>query len=206
MHHKLRSLTINICQDVLSLFLGHVTFPGLIQATIHVRQAYYEWPQSKLEEFLERSQCKLVQLEIHNTGISYTAFTACIRNRYLQSLVGFLVHDGRDWTRDPFLTDPAVGLLTCSSCDKIDMSKRRGLTGVGDSACFLPNLESITIQGTILWTEDGMVADMVESRWRFHHCKRLKYAALEIPASHVDDIRRLKEFRSEGLELDLTQT
>ena len=200
-HHKLRSLTINIRQDHLSLFLGHVTFPALIQATINLRQTY-EWPQGKLEEFLERSQCKLVQLEIHHKGMNYTAFTACVRNRHLQSLVRFLVHDTRD-CKGPFITKQAIGLLTCSSCDNINMSKRRGITRVGDSGCFLPNLESISIRGTPLWTDDGMVASMVESRWRFHHCKRLKNLAIEVPASHVEDIRRLQELRREGLELDL---
>ena len=203
-HHKLRSLTINLLQDQLSLFLGHVTFPGLIQATIYAReQRYYEWPQAKLEEFLERSQCRLVHFEIHQTGMNYTDFAACVCNRHLQSLVRFLVDDRRDWTWDPFFTDQAVGLLTCSSCDDINVSRRRELARVGDSACLLPNLESISIRGTSMWTTDGMVADMIESRWRFHHCKRLKYAELEMPSSQVEDIRRLKEFCSEGLELDI---
>ena len=121
--------------------------------------------------------------------MNYTAFAACVRSRHLQSLVRFLVRDTLDWTGNIPTTNQAIGLLTCSSWENINVSKRRGITRVG---CFLPNLESISIAGNILWTDDGMVASMVESRWRFHHCKRLKNVKLGIRARHVEDIRGWK--------------
>ena len=94
-----------------------------------------------------------------------TEFAACICNRYLQSLVKFIVDDRRDWTC-AFVTDQAIGLLTCSSLDDINVSGEGGLAKV---AFFLPNLDSLSILGSILWTTDGMVAGMVESRWKFHY-------------------------------------
>jgi hypothetical protein len=69
----------------------------------------------------------------------------------------------------------------------------------------LPNLEALTFRGSCLWTADGAVADMVESRWRFlaSGVRRLKRVELELLSSHVEDLRRLQEFSVEGLQLQL---
>lgn len=195
-HHKLRSLSINIGLAELSLFLEYVTFPELIQATFLGSQwpsQYNGWPQTKLEEFLERSRCKLVHLEMQETGMSYTDFAACVCHRSLQSLVRFILMDTRNWEWDPVVTDQAIGLLTCPS------------SALGGP--FLPNLEVVSIKGTLLRATDGMAAKMVESRWRFYHLngfKKLKRVELEMPwHHHKKDRQRLNEFYDEGLELDL---
>ncbi|KAF8813810.1 hypothetical protein BYT27DRAFT_7250694 [Phlegmacium glaucopus] len=53
---------------------------------------------------------------------------------------------------------------TSMNCDQrqdgLDMEPRAGLGEMGSSACFLPNLESLVIRGSILWAADGGIANV----------------------------------------------
>ncbi|KAJ3507549.1 hypothetical protein NLJ89_g6239 [Agrocybe chaxingu] len=112
--HNLTSLNINIGHEQLGAFLGHVILPALQDIGIYVRGPLdqYGWPQAEFESFLKRSQCKPTQFEIHDTGMKFDEFAACLRNPHLQLLERIIVEDRRDWTWDPFITDLAVDLLT----------------------------------------------------------------------------------------------
>ncbi|KAH9485126.1 hypothetical protein JR316_0002033 [Psilocybe cubensis] len=211
-NRELHSLEINIGHEQVATFLEKVTLPALKQMTIHVRGPLdqYGWPQSKFGAFLKRSRCRPSHFEIHDTGMRFDEFADCLCNPYLQSLESITVQDRRDWTWDPFVTDLAVNLLTCSpfiheSTSVMPTMSEALQNQVSAQACRLPNLESLTFRGSCLWTADGMVADMVESRWRYHcrQVRRLKRVELELLSSHVEDFRRLKEFCVEGLELDV---
>lgn len=210
--HNMSSLLINIGFEQISFFLENVSLPGLTRITIYVRGPLdqYGWPQIAFGAFLKRSGCHLLHFEIHDTGMKPDDFTDCLSNPCLQSLENIIVEDRRDWTWDPFVTDVAVNLLTYPS---LIHESNPSITVVeipeGDSeglSCYLPNLESMTFRGSCLWTVDGLVADMVESRWKFHchQLRRLKRVNLELLSSHEEDFRRLKEFCTEGLELDLS--
>ena len=209
-HPRLASLSISIGNEQLATFLDRLSLPALKQLVIGVRGPLdpYSWPQTHFEAFLKRSESRLLRLEMRDTAIKADEFVACIQNPFLQSLERIVFEDTRDWTCDPFVTDPAMELLTCASFkaraqrrppSSLSRSERVG------SECFLPNLESIKFRGSCLWTADEALADMVESRWRFYcdKVKRLKHVGLEVISSHVEDVRRLQEFASEGLELDL---
>ena len=120
------------------------------------------------------------------------------------------------------MTDLALDLLTCSTC--IDKSLSTSARVIMESPfavdteseiiakkpmpCVLPKLESLTFRGSCLWSADGVVADMIESRWRFHcsGVRRIKRVELDLFSNRVEDFRRLKEFCNEGLELELLET
>ena len=227
-HHHLNSLTLNIGHKLASTFLEYVALPGLTQLAIHVRGAPGQcgWPQHKFVDFLERSECRLVHFEIHNSGMLSDQFAECVSNPRLQSLERILVDDRRDWRWDPYVTDLALDLLTCSTFLDKSLSTKSLSTNATVTMespfpvdteseiiakqpmpCVLPKLESFTFRGSCLCSADGVVADMIESRWRFH-CKgvrRIKRVELNLLPSHVEDFRRLKEFCNEGLELDLSE-
>ncbi|KJA20711.1 hypothetical protein HYPSUDRAFT_772347 [Hypholoma sublateritium FD-334 SS-4] len=217
--HSLCSLTINIGQEQVANFMDNLTLPKLTQLAVYVRGPLdqYGWPQRSFGNFLKRSACHLLHFEMHDTGMRFDEFAACLSNPHLQTLERIIVEDRKDWTWDPFVTDLALDLLTCSSfMDKSALANYNALatgfvpganevTRITSATCALPNLEALTFRGNCLWTADGAVADMVESRWRFNRkdVRRLRRVELELLSSHVEDFRRLKEFGSEGLELDL---
>ncbi|KIM45235.1 hypothetical protein M413DRAFT_66425 [Hebeloma cylindrosporum] len=207
-HRRLISLTLNIDYEHASVFLQYVALPGLAQLTIYVGGSLeqYGWPHRKFIDFLERSECRLVHFEIHDTGMRFDEFAECVSAPQLQSLERIIVDEARDWRWDPYVTDLALEWLTCSTfLDK--SSSSNSLTAIAKPmACILPKLESLTFRGSCLCSVDGAVADMIESRWRFHcnEVRRIKCVELDLLSNQVEDFRRLTEFCNEGLELDLS--
>ncbi|KAF4621044.1 hypothetical protein D9613_000428 [Agrocybe pediades] len=212
--HNLASLDLNIGNEQSATFFANAKFPRLTRFAIYVRGPLdqYGWPQRSFASFLERSACRLLHFEIHDTGMRFDEFVECLKIPYLQSLENIIVEDRRDWTWDPFVTDAALDLLTCPAFSRKSLEGAETDHGSADASgeqrshtCHLPCLEAFTFRGSCLWAVDGAVADMVDSRWRFgcNGVRRLKRVKLDLLSSHVEDLRRLKEFSSEGLELDL---
>jgi hypothetical protein len=219
-HHHLNSLTLNIGHEQASTFLEYVALPGLARLAIYVKGPLdlCRWPQPKFMDFLERSECRLVHFEIYDTGMRSENFAECVSDPRLQSLERILVDDRRDWRWDPYVTDLALDLLTCSTfLDKSSLTSAMESPFAVDTEseviakkpmpCVLPKLESLIFRGNCLGSADGAVADMIESRWRFHcnGVRRIKRVELDLLSSHVEDCRRLKEFCNEGLELSLLE-
>jgi len=211
--YNLSSLVINISNNLTEAFLANAKVPGLTRLTIYVRGPLdqYGWPQRSFASFLERSSCRLLHFEIHDSGMKYEEFVECLHNPYLQSLESIVVDDRRDWTWDPFITDSTLALLTFPSFIHKSWKTLEEQSGFNSSekyqsrVCQLPHLEAVTFRGSCLWAVDGAIADMVESRWRFHfqEMRRIRRVQLDLLSSHVEDIRRLREFSNEGLLLDL---
>lgn len=128
-------------------------------------QNYVRWPQLETElDERSPSQCRLLYFLWNLRYRDKLCRLYCFCNPHLQSLVRFLINDKRDWTRESFVMDQVVDLLTCSSCqcEGIGVSKRRRLTKVGASVCHLPNLESICFWGSLEWWV--LYCSMVEIR------------------------------------------
>jgi len=207
--HPLASLTLNIGHEELPAFLEHVSLPGLKGLTIHVRGPLepYGWPQNSLEQFLKRSGCHLSRFEVHDTGMKCHEFAACLKNEHLQRLVELVVEDRRGWTWDPFVTNFALGLLTTPGFLNGHRGEGNPDTTLSDEvvAAALPWLERLSLRGSCIWTEDGSIADMVESRRQFcgADVRELKHLEIEVPSSNTEDLRRLRELESGGLDLQL---
>ncbi|KAF5322221.1 hypothetical protein D9619_002030 [Psilocybe cf. subviscida] len=252
--HHLKVLKLNIGFENVASFFNGIACPGLVEFTVHVRGPLdqYGWPQAPFAAFLARSACRPVHFEISDTGMRFDEFAGCLCAPQMQALERIVVNDRRDWTWEPFVTDLALDLLTCSAfsgaveagggveavrevvmgsslaggdLDALDDTHAIAMPSTPTSANddhdstdvtgteppaprrngLLPNLEALTFRGSCLWTADGAVADMVESRWRFlaNGVRRLKRVELELLSSHVEDLRRLQEFSMEGLELQV---
>ncbi|KAF9454049.1 hypothetical protein P691DRAFT_657417 [Macrolepiota fuliginosa MF-IS2] len=206
---KLRTLSINLGFESLACFLDQLIVPRLTNLTVFVRGPLeqYGWAQEQFGAFLTQSNCHISRLEIHDTGMSSSEFAACLRHPSLQTLIELVIDDTRDWTWDPFVTYEALDLLTVPSFH----GRRRMHDHVGaiphSKLYFLPFLERLTVRGNCFLSQDGTIADMVESRWKYdsEEVVRLKLVEVELPASHMEDMRRLKELQGEGLEVVLTQ-
>jgi hypothetical protein len=208
---KLYALSINLASEFLACFFEQLTLPQLVELTIFVRGPLeqYGWAQEQFDAFLTRSSCHIRRLEIHDTGMNSLEFTACIQHMGLQALAELIVDDTRGWTWDPFVTQEALRLLTFpvipgqAYAYGTTPCRQSSRSGVPHKLYSLPFLEKLTIRGNCLLSPDGTVADMVESRWNYHSGKaaRLKLVEVELPANHVEDMRRLKDLQGEGLEV-----
>ena len=204
---KLHTLSINLGFESLAWFLDQITLPQLINLTVSVRGPLeqYRWAQEQFDAFLTRSDCRIRRLEIHDTGMTGQEFVSCVRHPGLQALAELVINDTKGWTLDPFVTQAALDLLATPTFHH--SSHTRGREYQYPDTCFLPTLERLTIHGNCFVSPDGVIANMVESRWRCHGSQvtRLNHLDLELPMNHVEDMRRLKKLQGEGLQVILSQ-
>lgn len=219
---RLNKFSINLGVEMFPCFLDQLVLPNLIDLAIHVRGPLerYGWAQERFNEFLIRSNCHVRRLEIRDTGMSNLEFTASIQHPNLQALTDLVIDDTRDWTWDPFVTSAALNLLTTPKFRNRNLADNAMVHGIHtvdtdvlikgstqQKPCILSFLERLIIRGNCLLSPDGTFADMVESRWKHHKqdTARLKVVEIELPTSHAEDLRRLKELQGEGLEVTLIQ-
>jgi hypothetical protein len=210
---QLHTLSINLGFESLACFLDHLILPQLIDLTVSVRGPleHYRWAQEQFDAFLTRSTCQIRRLEIHDTGMTSSEFVCCIQHPNLQAVVELVIDDTKGWTLNPFVTPAALDLLTLPTRHHPNWPCTRDHTpfeiGSQQIACFLPLLERLTIRGNCFLSPDGTIASTLESRWRNHTSKvsRLKLVEVELPANHMEDMRRLRELQGEGLEVVLSQ-
>jgi len=202
---KLHTLSINLGFESLARFLDHLTLPRLIDLTVFVRGPLeqYRWAQEQFDAFLTRSGCCIQRLEIHDTGMISQEFESCIQHPGLQALAELVINDTKGWTLDPFVTQAALELLAVSAFHNSSDTHGRKYP----HSCFLPILQRLTIHGSCFISPDGVIANMVESRWRNHNNRvaRLNLLDVELPTNHMEDMRRLKKLQGEGLEVVLSQ-
>jgi len=196
----LHSLTLIATQPLETLF-DHLTLPAL--HTLKVTDIGYEnndprvWSQSRFTALLERSECALQYLHLLNVLTSEDELIQTLQWT-TNSLVELWLLDLRGIT---VVMDRILRLLTARE------------TTDGQIACLCPKLEVMKL-GKCLSSSDGVLASMVESRWKFssvgegllnqtrgRRVARLKSINPRLDSDHPDDIRRLASLREGGLKL-----
>jgi hypothetical protein len=149
-HHNLELLDLHTQGDLREYF-NRLTLPRLRELSIEM--GYFEhsqrmWPHAQFMELLSRSECSLEALALSNADITPQELIACLRctSRSLRNLV--LSADTSEYT---CVTDQVLQSLSFRS------------TTPDLSLC--PNLTNIRLWGS-LSSSDGVLADMIESRWR----------------------------------------
>jgi len=202
---KLHTLSINLGFESLARFLDQLTLPRLIDLTVSVRGPLeqYRWAQEQFDAFLTRSGCRIQRLEIHDSGMISQEFESCVQHPGLQALAELVINDTKGWTLDPFVTQAALDLLAVSAFHSSSYTDGRE----HPHSCFLPILQRLTIRGNCFISPDGVIANMVESRWKSYNNQvaRLNLLDVELPTNHMEDMRRLKNLQGEGLEVILSQ-
>ncbi|KAJ7772539.1 hypothetical protein DFH07DRAFT_163499 [Mycena maculata] len=195
----LTSLELHIRSGELAAFLDRAIFPALKSVTLYVQDAYdnhARWPQASFMDLLTRSKCSLVRLEMHDTGVQPSQFIDCLQHDAVSGIAELVVHDSRDWTWDPVITPKLVKLLTVP-------------TDADAGEWLLPALRALNL-GRGCWTcPDGLLSDMIESRWR-----AAARGITRLECVHIDlhtlfdmdgpDHKRLHKLREEGMKVRIS--
>jgi hypothetical protein len=202
---ELRSLEISTHQD-LGPFLDHLSLPLLHSVDIMYDPEFpgVHWSLSELPDLLTRSSCSLKRFKILHNTITDTELIGFLQTS-MSSLVELGVYNAAndDGQRNASISEQLLRLLTY---------EHESSSSGEDATCLAPRLEGIEIAFGCLSAPDGALASMLESRWNQvpagspPPCTRLQRVRVNLPASHVEDIRRLEQLRSKGLDLDLRLT
>ncbi|KAJ7446257.1 hypothetical protein B0H11DRAFT_1746006 [Mycena galericulata] len=197
----LTSLELHISAGELAALLDRAIFPALKGIVLYVQDAYgnnANWPQTSFMDFLTRSKCALARLEVHDTGVQPSQFIDCLQHASVRGIAELVVHDSRDWTWDPIITPQLVKLLTVTVP-----------TDVSTSECLLPALRALDL-GKGCWTcPDGLLSDMIESRWRATAPGVARLARVHVDLHVLSDVdgpdrKRLQKLREEGMKVRLS--
>ncbi|KAJ8517305.1 hypothetical protein ONZ45_g5479 [Pleurotus djamor] len=201
-HHSLETLTIYSTVPLGSLF-DHLTLPSLETLTIADANLDFEttiassvWQPAAFADFVERSQCDITSLRFSQVLESDSALIACLQATS-HSLVSLQLSDIRGVAFP--MSDRVLQLLTARD------------TADGRQTCLCPKLETIKF-GTCLLSTDGILANMMESRWiaawqgKLHRQQqsiaRPKYMNPRLDAArNPQDVKMLHNLRGAGLRI-----
>jgi hypothetical protein len=183
----LRSLEISLDLEDLPYFLDCATLPVLTDLIIHGQSGGGSWPTTEFNDFLMRSDVHLLSLTLHNTGILGSQLITLLLQPAVRSLVELVIDDDAGWISDACVTSQTLDLLS------LDVNTHTGL---------LPDLKRLKIR--LYGFDNKKLVKMVESRWRCHQGGRLRNLEVRLfPACSDYDMKQLREFWKEGLELIL---
>ncbi|KAJ7730874.1 hypothetical protein DFH07DRAFT_159116 [Mycena maculata] len=167
-------------EQAIETVFSALTLPELRVLDIRARTLY---SFDTIGPLLQRSACHLDKLSIDAEDVDQLSIL-----QYIRSVSGTLT---------------SLALRVRGAEIKSYGSLLRSLTLVtdlgGESLC--PNLETILLAG-VSWMPDGLLADMVESRWRGGKRSVLKRVVWpNCRFSHAEHTGRLERLRDEGLEI-----
>ncbi|KAK2467022.1 hypothetical protein APHAL10511_001280 [Amanita phalloides] len=189
-HPRLRSFSLH-STVVTDLLLEYLTLPALIKLKVAVirdtsTQIPNTWSQPRFNSFFARSAPPLQHLILQDALPSEEALIQCLECVSV-SLIELIVLD----TDGIFvMRDGVLALLTVRQ------------DGDGHATCLCPRLEALRFGRSLLST-DGLLADMVESRWRRTWPDTIARLRSINPCisitDHPNDVRRLTTLRDKGL-------
>jgi hypothetical protein len=183
----LRSLEIRLDMEDLLHLLDHATLPVLTDLIIHGQCGLGSWPTIEFNDFLMRSDVHLLSLTLHNTSILGSQLINLLLQPAVHSLAELVIDDDAGWISDACVTSQTFELLS------LDMNTHSGL---------LLDLKRLRIR--LYGFDNKKLVKMVESRWRCHQGRQLQNLEVHLfPACSDDDMKQLREFQEEGLELIL---
>jgi hypothetical protein len=150
-HDNIHTLEVSAYLKPMSSFLREITLPALKKLSLHI--GTISFPTSCFSSMLDRSQCKLVDLELIDVGLSRTSFLATMSHPALWSLLSLqVIQTWTDHEPSPFISEEAIRKLTKDPA-------------IG-AEYLLPSLQKLRIRSAALECSQGTLAAMVESRCR----------------------------------------
>lgn len=200
-HEGLKSLDLNMPHDELASLFDRLTVPALEEVAVRTKSTIARpllqqqglWPRDNFTEFMTRSVCKISTLRLSDTAMTSNQLVDLLKHSAISQLKTLVIEHvlGENWwTWDPVVTPEVLSWLTLRIRPR------------GGAKFWSPHLETIELKGGCIWSPDGQIADMIGSRWVAGGLKNAKIDLLPGPG-HEEDQRRLKEFKVEGLKLDL---
>lgn len=164
-HTNLRTVYLSCAGNLVPLFTSF-TFPNVSDLTIdqileaHTDQVDGAWPHDAFTAFLRRSRCVLQRFVLQNAFFVNEADLIALL-RHLSPSLRTLEIDNSDRT---CVTDPVLRMLTYPEMTADIASGAESEDSCAAVLC--PKLEQLKLWGCIDST-DGVLADMVESRWKW---------------------------------------
>ncbi|KAJ6507937.1 hypothetical protein C8R47DRAFT_62724 [Mycena vitilis] len=189
LRHNLCSL--DLTADLFGRLFDQLELPRLTHLSLRrfdiVPHPAPAWPHEEFMSLLTRSKCSLESISLSETYISPKQMIDCLRltSASLEKLI--LTNDRR--MHHTIVDDEVIRLLTwkpeqLSVCPRLSMIK--------------------------FWdchsSSDGLLADMVESRWKAHDggpTKLLSIAFLMLDSAHVEDLRRLDALNEDRIGISI---
>ncbi|KII89274.1 hypothetical protein PLICRDRAFT_53737 [Plicaturopsis crispa FD-325 SS-3] len=191
---RLAALELGIHSDRPDILLSQLTLPAA--RNVVLRQCV-QWPQAQFTALLLRSRCALQRLVLSLVNITEDDLLECLRSTSASLEV---LNVGEQ--ADACVTDRTLRLLTHTH------THTRGHTrGNTRGRCLAPGLQRIRFYRCMRAT-DGVLADMVASRWSAHpgrlgHVACLVLLLVHMPAGeeHGADVERLQALQAQGLRM-----
>lgn len=196
-HHHLNSLEIHSMVS-LGSFLDHLILPNLLYLMVADASTDLEgstssivWQPSSFINFVGRSQCNITSLRFTQALESDDALISCLRATS-HSLKELQVSDLRGVTFP--ITDRVLQLLTIHRPPN------------PQTPILCPRLETVRF-GTCLSSTDGVLAQMLESRWYLTEVGTSEFARPKFMNPRLDvkrnprDVAMLGKLRAAGLQI-----
>lgn len=149
------------------------------------------WAQEQLQSCLSVSRCSLESLHLSDTDITSTELMELLALLSL-SLKQLMISD--EWARANCVTDDVLRTLTYRAMPEIP----------GHDCCLCPRLDFLKLWGCMS-SSDGVLADLIESRWNNPSVAQLKMVFLMLrgEANHQVDIARLEELNRQRMGITI---
>ncbi|KAJ7476067.1 hypothetical protein FB451DRAFT_1366654 [Mycena latifolia] len=194
LRHNLR--TLDLTADLFGRLFNQLELPRLTELSVRrfdiVPHPAPVWPHQEFMSLLSRSKCALEVISLSDMDITPDQMNDCLRHSSasLQKLI--LTNDRR--MRHTIINDDVLRLLTWAPPEP-----------GGSQLSICPRLSMVKF-----WdchsSSDGVLADMVESRWKVGAdgpAKMLNIAFFMLDASHVEDLRRLDMLNEERIGISI---
>jgi hypothetical protein len=190
----LRLLTLP-CDTELGALFDSVILPSLKELIIHPERgrtySFPFWPHARFKSLLARSSCSITSLTLYNTCITSEHLIEYLRT--MQDLLKLeIINEAK---LSSVVGEEVLGLLTPDPARPL----------LGDPICLAPKLQCVKLWKCIS-AADGLLADMVESRWRMQPIDGVvpvtrlqRFTGTVRKSIHPEDLRRIREFHMEGL-------
>jgi hypothetical protein len=172
-----------------------LTLPALKELVVHPERgrsySFPFWAHDRFLSLLTRSGCSITLLTLYNTCITSENLIEYLR--HMPDLTKLeIIHESK---QSSVINEEVLRLLTPDPARRL----------LGEPICLAPKLESFKMWKCIC-APDGVLADMVESRWRVKPIDggmpmtRLnRFTGTVRKSIHPEDLRRIREFHVEGL-------
>lgn len=190
LRHNLRSL--DLTADLFGRLFHQLELPCLTELSVrrfdNVPHPTPVWPHQEFMSFLMRSKCPLQLLGLNDMDITPDEMSDCLRHTSATLEKLTLTNDRR--MRHTIINDDVLRLLTWTPGSQLGICPRLSMVKFWDCHA----------------STDGVLADMVESRWKVHDCgptKLLNIAFFMLDSTHVDDLKRLDALNEERIGVSI---
>ncbi|KAJ7707487.1 hypothetical protein B0H17DRAFT_519884 [Mycena rosella] len=182
LRHNLRSL--DLTADLFGRLFNQLELPNLTEISVRrfdiVPHPAPVWPHPEFMSLLSRSKCALEVISLSDMDITPEQMSDCLRHTSASLEKLILTNDRR--MRHTIVDDGVLRLLTWAQPET-------ELGNICPRLCMVKFWDCHS-------SSDGVLADMVESRWNVRDggpAKNLNVAFFMLDASHPEDLRRLEK-------------